>query len=137
MGHFLAPLVERRGERFLLRNVDTGTIVATDVSGAFDSPSRRRGLLGRRDLPPATALVLAPCAGIHTCFMRFSIDVVFTRRDGSVVKVCRNIKPWRMAWAPGAFAVIEFPARANLDVGPGHRLTIEPAHHFASAPVCS
>jgi uncharacterized membrane protein (UPF0127 family) len=95
------------------------------VDPAFDSARRRRGLLGRSSFPAGAALILAPCAAIHTCFMRFPIDVVFARRDGEVIKVCAGLKPWRAAFARGAFAVIEFAGGAVRDVRRGDRLRLE------------
>ena len=62
---------------------------------AFDSGTRRRGLLGRDDLAAGTAMVLAPCNAVHTCRMRFPIDVVFAARDGRVTRSCGG-------WPPGA-----------------------------------
>jgi uncharacterized membrane protein (UPF0127 family) len=41
--------------------------------------------------------------------MRFPIDVLFVRRNGVVVKVRRNIPPWRAVAALWAYAVIELP----------------------------
>jgi uncharacterized membrane protein (UPF0127 family) len=43
-------------------------------------------------------------------FMRFPIDAVFLARDGEVLKVSANVRPWRTAAARGAHAVIELPA---------------------------
>ena len=105
--HFLEALLDRRGIPHLLRNERSGLTLATALEPAFDSDSRRRGLLGRNGLNPGEAVVLAPCCAIHTLFMRFTIDVVFVQRDGVVTKVCRGVKPWRAAVALGAFAAIE------------------------------
>lgn len=126
MPHFLALLIERPGTRYVLRNGRTGAILATDLEQAFDSARRRRGLLGRSRLAPAAAMILAPCAAVHTCFMRFPIDVVFVRRDGHVLKVCAEIKPWRAAGTRGAFAAIELAAGTAALAGtlPGDRLEL-------------
>jgi uncharacterized membrane protein (UPF0127 family) len=77
------------------------------VLSAFDSDTRRRGLLGRDGMPEDEALIIAPCNGVHTFFMRFAIDIVFVSKDGQVLKTRRGVRPWRMALAWGAFAVIE------------------------------
>src|SRR6185369_11773059 len=95
MAHFLTGLLTRPRRPYGLRNERTGLSVATILEPAFDSESRRRGLLGRPGLDPDVAVILAPCCGIHTLFMRFPIDVMFVRKDGVVAKVCRNVKPWR------------------------------------------
>jgi uncharacterized membrane protein (UPF0127 family) len=44
--------------------------------------------------------------------MRFAIDVAFVARVGRVLKVRRAMRPWRMAAAWRAFAVVEMAAGA-------------------------
>ena len=112
MSSFLSPLLVQPSRSYRLRNLRSGKIVAGRLESAFDSSSRRKGLLGRLSLAPDTALVLAPCSGVHTCFMHFPIDVVFVARDGRVRKIRRNLPPWRIAIALRAFAVIELGAGA-------------------------
>ena len=69
---------------------------------------RVRGLLGRTGLEPGVGLLIRPCGGIHTFGMQFPIDVVFLARDGLVMKVVRNLRPWRLAPGPrGTHAVLE------------------------------
>jgi uncharacterized protein len=108
-----------------LVNARTGLVLASVVETAVDSATRRRGLLGRDSLPPGHALVIAPCPAIHTFFMRFPIDVVFASRDGRVLGVRRNVRPWRIAFASRAFAAIEWSAGsiAPADVRVGDTLT--------------
>jgi uncharacterized membrane protein (UPF0127 family) len=110
--HFLAPRLAAADEPWSLVNEHTGDVLATATEIAVDAPSRRRGLLGRDSLPETTAFVLAPCSAIHTCFMRFPLDVVCVRADGEVVKVQRDVPPWRIVVAPSAFAVVEWRAGA-------------------------
>jgi uncharacterized membrane protein (UPF0127 family) len=57
-------------------------------------------------------MIIAPTNAIHTFFMRFPIDVAFVDRGGRVVKLCKGVQPWRIAWAWGAYAVIEMSANA-------------------------
>jgi uncharacterized membrane protein (UPF0127 family) len=109
---FLTPLVRDPERRFALRHLPSGRVLARRVEAAFDSQRRRKGLLGRTSLDADTALVLAPCAAIHTFFMSFAIDVLFVRRDGRIMKACRAVRPWRIRLAPGSFAVVEFGAGA-------------------------
>ena len=77
---------------------------------AFDSRSRRDGLLGHDVFDEGHAMIIAPSNAIHTFFMRFPIDIAFVTRAGRVVKTCRGVKPWRMAAAIRAYAAIELPA---------------------------
>jgi uncharacterized protein len=104
----------------VLINARTESIVAADVEVADTRRARRRGLLGRPGLDSSSALVIVPCFAIHTAFMQFAIDVIFTARDGRVVQVVRGLGPWRLAVAPAAHAAIELvagAAPADLAVG--------------------
>ncbi len=124
------PLLTGAGD-CALRNTRTGTILATHIELAGDSATRRRGLLGRDCLDAGHAFAIAPCNAIHMFFMRFAIDVLFVRRDGRVVKCAHDVRPWRIALAPTAYAAIELPAgtlRATKTER-GDRMVFEPASH--------
>jgi uncharacterized membrane protein (UPF0127 family) len=71
---------------------------------------RTQGLLGREALVGRTGMVFPRCGMIHTCFMRFPIDVVFLGRDGTVLKVGHRVKPYRIAAALFAHKTVEIPA---------------------------
>jgi uncharacterized membrane protein (UPF0127 family) len=106
---FLAPILTSPDTRWTLRNVRSQRTLADRLEAAFDRASRNKGLLQRDELPHGQALILAPCSGIHTFFMRFSIDVLFTSHEGRVLKVSRALGPWRLAVAWRGAAVIELP----------------------------
>ncbi len=112
----------------LLINRRSDETIASDVTLALTRAERRRGLLGQDSLGASTALVLSPCWSIHTMFMRFPIDVVFVDRDGRALRIVRELAPWRIAVAPRAHAVIEFPARSlqARDVRVGDELRLVP-----------
>ena len=124
MSHFLRPLLEGPREAEFV-NERTGACVATTVETAFDSATRRRGLLGRDGLAEGHALVLAPCNAVHTWRMQFAIDVLFVARDGVVTKVVERLGAWRMAASFRAYATIEFRAGfvEAQDVRVGDRLS--------------
>lgn len=107
---FLRSLTRRSIAAAMILNECTGVPVATTVEAAFDSASRRRGLLGRDGLARRHAIVIAPSNAIHTFFMRFAIDVVFAAKDGTVVGLRKALRPWRIAIAPRAFCAIELEA---------------------------
>ena len=109
MATFLAPLFRNPGDHEL-RNVRTGAVLATRVLTAFDSASRRTGLLRHESLPEGSGLIIAPSSAIHTFFMRFAIDVAFVSKEGRVLKLRAAVPPWRMAGALRAHAVVELPA---------------------------
>ncbi len=127
--HVFEALLDRPAARFHLRNPDRVVVLATRVETAFDSRSRRTGLLRRSGLPPDTVLAIAPSNAVHTFGMRFSIDVVFIRRDGRVLKCVRNLRRGRIAAALRAFAVLEFAAgsEAVAATRPGDRLVLAEA----------
>lgn len=112
MKSFLSPLVGADAGRFVLENTRTGAIVAGNLLVAFERAARNKGLLGRESLAEGTAMIIAPCASVHTFFMRFAIDIAFVAKDGRVVKTRTAIAPWRLAGAFRSFAVVELPAGA-------------------------
>ncbi|MGH2368206.1 MAG: DUF192 domain-containing protein, partial [Chloroflexota bacterium] len=86
-------------------------VLATQVDTASGFWAHFVGLMGRRRLPPGTALVFPGARAVHTHFLRFPIDLVFYDRDGRVVAVVHRLPPWRVSpvCRPAA-GVIELPA---------------------------
>jgi hypothetical protein len=87
------------------------------VRAATTFMARLRGLLGRPLPAEGTALLLAPCASVHTCFMGTPIDVVFLDPTGRVLRVVTALRPWRFAGCPGAHAALELAAGAAARFG--------------------
>ena len=83
--------------------------------------TRLRGLMFRRELPAGEGLLIRPAGSVHTCFMRFPIDVVVLDRDMRVVRVAAAVKPWRAVAARRGRAVLELAAgeatRRGVEVG--------------------
>jgi hypothetical protein len=103
----------------------TGKTVVTRLEIAGSFWSRLAGLQFRRELPPNSALLLAPCSSVHTGFVRFPLDVAFLDREGVVLAVRRNLRPWRLAFGPRrSHAVVEFAA-GEADVLPGDVLRLD------------
>ncbi|MBN2466463.1 DUF192 domain-containing protein [candidate division WOR-3 bacterium] len=94
-------------------------------ASSFDE--RTRGLLGRASLPREEGLLIETPGPIHTCGMKFSIDVLFLDRQMRVVGMKTNLKPWRFAWTPGARYVLELAAGriAETDAQVGDRLGLD------------
>ncbi len=94
-------------------NRGKGTVLAERARHARTFWQRLLGLMGRAGLPEGGAMIFAPCRGVHTHFMRFSIDLVFvemTGRDtGRVVKVRERMGPFRTDLASSDL-LIELPA---------------------------
>ena len=57
--------------------------------------ARMKGLIGTKCLPQGEGMLILRCNAIHTFFMSFPIDAIFLDRNDCVVKVVRNIRPWR------------------------------------------
>ena len=68
--------------------------------------ARMKGLIGTAHLPPGEGLLILRCNAIHTFFMSFAIDATFLDRSDRIVKVVRNIRPWRpFVW--GGFRAVK------------------------------
>jgi uncharacterized protein len=91
------------------------------VEKALTLRARLVGLLGRKQLGRDQALWIEPCQAIHTCGMRFSIDVVFIDRNGRIKRIDEFVRPWRLRWCNRSMAAVELAAgqanAARLAVG--------------------
>jgi len=89
----------------------TGRILARKLLVAETLLSRARGLLGKSELPAGEGLLIRPCSGVHTFFMKFPIDVIFLDGGNCVIAAVSNLKPHRMTRIVGASkSVIELAA---------------------------
>ncbi|MHC4601668.1 MAG: DUF192 domain-containing protein [Planctomycetota bacterium] len=95
-----------------------------DVAESFFE--RSRGLLGRDRIEGRAGMLIEWCGAIHTCFMRFAIDVVFLAKDGTVRKVRHGVKPYRIAMAPFSRWTVELGAGVARETGlePGQVLEL-------------
>ena len=80
-------------------------------------PARLRGLLGAPPPAPGHALLITPCASVHTAFMRYPIDVVFVDRHGRILKVVDALPPWRATACLGARQTLELAAGEARRIG--------------------
>jgi len=126
---FLQPLLRTTSGAFEIRNLRNRRSLAQDIVAAFDSKSRKTGLLRHQSFPAGSAMLIAPSNAVHTFFMRFAIDIAFVTRDGMVVKTRDSVPPWRIAAAFRGYAVIELPAGtlARCETIVGDMLAIVPA----------
>lgn len=103
-------------------NSRNGNVLAEDCMVASSIVARTVGLLGRSSLPAEEGLLIRPCSGMHTFFMRFPIDVLFLDAGGRVLRAYAALRPWRAtALVRGAKQALGLPAgtipRSNTQVG--------------------
>ena len=85
-------------------------VLAQEVELANSFFKRLKGLMLRPNMASQTAMLLAPCPQIHTCFMRFPIDVLFLDKNGKVLHIIEQMKPWRISPIIGrATQTLEMP----------------------------
>ncbi len=83
-------------------NQTRGTVLCAHLEDAGGLAGQSRGLLGRDGLAPDQGMLFAagaltPFMWMHMFFMRFAIDIVFLDRTGRVIKIDRELKPWRLS----------------------------------------
>ena len=108
-------------------NLDTGALVADHVAVADTRATRAVGLLSRSGLNPGEALWIVPSRGVHTWWMRFTIDVLALNESGVVVDRVPGLKPWRIRLPRrGTAGVLELPEGAIAATGTeiGHRIQL-------------
>ena len=90
--------------------------------------TRAVGLLATASLEDPCGLWISPCNSVHTLGMRYAIDVVFMRADGTIAKVVERLPPWRAAGCLNAKSTLELRAglAGQLGLRPGMALAFEP-----------
>ncbi|RLA63237.1 MAG: DUF192 domain-containing protein [Epsilonproteobacteria bacterium] len=91
---------------FVVKNKNLN--LGKDIKLADSTFSRVKGLMFDEKIE-GDGLLIRPCNSIHTFFMKFNIDVLFLNKSLKVVKIIRNMPPWRMSkiyWS--AWQVLEF-----------------------------
>lgn len=78
-------------------NETKGTLICSRCFVARTWWQRFIGLMGRKGLERDEGLLMTSAfGGVHTCFMRFPIDVAYLNHDGFVVAIQHNMRPWRV-----------------------------------------
>jgi len=96
--------------KLVVRNRTRGTTLATEAAVANTSQTRRTGLLKHQSLPEGEGLWIKPCEAVHTFFMKFAIDVLYLDREKRVIKIRKEMGPWKMSCCFRASSVLELPA---------------------------
>jgi uncharacterized membrane protein (UPF0127 family) len=98
-------------------NQTRGRVLADRADIANTSATRRTGLLKHQGLEPGEGLWIAPCEGVHTFGMKFTIDVVFLSRKKQVLKTRPAMVKRRIAFSLRAYSVLELPAGTLAETG--------------------
>jgi uncharacterized protein len=94
-----------------LINLNNGNILASHMIKATTFFKRLKGLMFTKELPQDDGLLIQPCQGVHTFFMRYSIDVLHLDSQGQVVGIEANLQPGRIGKVfPQSNSVVELPA---------------------------
>lgn len=92
--------------------------IAQTVEAASSWIRRLKGLLGRDSLPEGRSFVLYPCNSIHTCFMKFNIDVLFISREGVIKHIIEDMPSFKFSpIIRTARFVIELPRHTVRNTG--------------------
>jgi uncharacterized protein len=111
-----------------LQILDTNEVIVTDLHHANTFWKRFKGLMGTKILPEQSGLYINPCSQIHTCFMQYSIDLIYLDQSNAVVGIEENLAPWKIGKRfDNVKSVIELPAntiqQTSLKVGQKIALT--------------
>jgi uncharacterized membrane protein (UPF0127 family) len=123
-------------------NQSRGTVLCARLQNAGGLAGQGRGLLGRECLEPGTGMLFengrfTPFMWMHMFFMRFAIDIVFIGRGGTVIRINRRLRPWRVSSIVfGARRALELPAGATDETSTqvGDRIVIEPVNQEIGDP---
>jgi uncharacterized membrane protein (UPF0127 family) len=97
-------------------NRTRGTVLCERLESAGGLAGQGRGLLGRDGLASNSGMLFVsslPLMWMHMFFMRFPIDIVFLDREGRVLHICHELRPWRLSpIVLRARKALELPASA-------------------------
>ena len=95
----------------VILNLTRQSIPARNARYAADFRTRLFGLIGKSFSASMDGMVFDRCNGIHTFFMKYPIDVIFTDGKYRVLKTESAFPAWR-PWlvCRNAYYVIELPA---------------------------
>lgn len=88
-----------------------GKIIATGVQLADNFWDRLAGYMFR-SRPHRPGILFEPAPSIHTFFMNFNLDVIFMDGEHRILKIYRNLRPWR-------HTCFYFRARKTLELPAG------------------
>ena len=94
-------------------NMRTGSVVAQTAEEAAGLWASFKGLMFRASMPDDYGLVFRPAMGIHTCFMRYPIDLIYFDKQNRIKKIRSAMKPWRIDLTNAAGVIEMNPGTAS------------------------
>lgn len=70
--------------------------IASEVIEADTMLRKMKGLMFAEGMDGYDGLLFTRAPSIHTFFMKFPIDVLFLNKNKKIIKIIRNLKPWRL-----------------------------------------
>jgi uncharacterized protein len=97
----------------IVTNTSRQTLIGEAIEVAETASQKVKGLLGREGLEDGQGLLFKGAGSLHTLFMRFPIDIIYTDKQGKVVKVAKAVRPFKLVAAPlRCYFALELPAGA-------------------------
>lgn len=87
-------------------------LIADDVTIAESMLNRFRGYMFKSHIAKGEGLLIPRCNWIHTLFMMQKIDAVYLNKEGVIVDMESDIRPWR-------FCKPRFKAKSTLELCSG------------------
>ena len=80
----------------IVRNTERESILGEAIEVAETAAQRVKGLLGRDALADGQGLLFKHCSSMHTFFMHFPIDIIYTDKKGKVLKLAPGVRPFKL-----------------------------------------
>ena len=114
-------------------NRTRNSVLCARLEDAGGLRGQSRGLLGRDGIADGDGMLFVngrfnPFMWMHMFFMKFAIDIVFLDRHDRVIRIDRELKPWRVSSLVfGARKALEIRAGAAQRSGaaPGDQIEFE------------
>lgn len=86
---------------------DSASKNVLEISVADTLLSRLKGLLGTKSLAENKGLLLRDCNSVHMIGMLYALDIVYLDKNGMILKMVENLKPWQVSCCWSAVDTLE------------------------------
>ncbi|MBE8221685.1 MAG: DUF192 domain-containing protein [Bdellovibrionales bacterium] len=109
-----------------LINKNNSKTLSSKVHIAKNFSSRLKGLMFSNPLEGDHCLWISQCKSVHSCFMKFTLDILFVDKKLKVVKIITDFKPWRVtSICMKSDSVFEFSAGKLNNIKVGDHLLVQ------------